>query len=251
MQWVYLSPHLDDVALSCGGLLWEQAQVGDITAVWTICAGEPPAGPLSRFAGELHRRWEVGREAIEARREEDRVSCAALGAGYQHLPMPDCIYRRSPTTGDALYASESAIFSPLHPEETDLSDSLAGMLAQKLHNMATQPRLICPMGLGGHVDHRLTRTAAERLGTPLWYYIDYPYVLDHYAAIATYLPEGWVPVIYPLSAAGLRAWEEAVAAHHSQISTFWPDEPAMRSAIRDYARQNGGLRLWRPARQEE
>lgn len=247
MEWVYLSPHLDDVALSCGGLLWEQAHSGGSPSVWTICAGEPPPVPYSPFAEELHRRWGAGREAIAARRKEDRVSCARLGARCMHLPVPDCIYRRSSSTGQAYYTSEGAIFSPLHPEETDLLDRLAGMLAQNLHEMTAQPRLICPLGLAGHVDHRLTRAAAERLGYPLWYYPDYPYVLDRSTSIVSYLPPGWEPVVYPLSAAGLQAWVEAVAAHQSQISTFWPDMQAMQQAIREYAHQNGGVRLWRPA----
>jgi LmbE family N-acetylglucosaminyl deacetylase len=250
MQWVYLSPHLDDVALSCGGLLWEQAHSGIIPSVWTICAGDPPAGPFSAFAEELHRRWGKGREAIEARLREDIFSCERLGADFQHLPVPDCIYRRSPSTGEALYASEEAIFSSLQPEEIDLLDGLAGMLAQKLHNLGAQAQLICPLGLGGHVDHRLTRAAAERLGHSLWYYPDYPYVLDHSSSFAAYLPTGWEPILYPLSAAGLQAWVEAVAAHRSQISTFWPDVQAMQQAIREYAGQHGGVRLWRPARQD-
>lgn len=245
-----MSPHLDDVALSCGGLLWEQAHSGDFPAVWTVCAGDPPAEPYSQFAEELHRRWGVGGEAIAARRKEDRVSCARLGARCLHLPVPDCIYRLSPSTEKALYASESAIFGPLHPEETDLIDDLTGMLAQKLHQSTAQPQVICPLGLGGHVDHRLTRAAAERLGHPLWYYPDYPYVLDRFTSFAAYLPEGWEQVLYPLSAAGLQAWVEAVAAHRSQISTFWQDAEAMRSAMLEYAQQHGGVSLWRPSRQE-
>ena len=59
MEWIYFSPHLDDVALSCGGLAWEQSQSGSPVQVWTICAGDPPARPLSAFAEELHERWET------------------------------------------------------------------------------------------------------------------------------------------------------------------------------------------------
>ena len=68
MEWIYLSPHFDDVALSCGGLLWEQAQAGEGASVWTICAGEVPAGQLSPFAQSLHERWEKGQGAAVQRR---------------------------------------------------------------------------------------------------------------------------------------------------------------------------------------
>jgi LmbE family N-acetylglucosaminyl deacetylase len=28
MRWIYLSPHFDDAVLSCGGLIFDQAQAG-------------------------------------------------------------------------------------------------------------------------------------------------------------------------------------------------------------------------------
>jgi hypothetical protein len=56
---------------------------------------------------------------------------------------------------------------------------------------------------------------------------------------------GWKTTIYPVSDAGLAAWQAAVAAHASQISTFWPDLGSMRAAIRAHRRENRGVRLWR------
>ena len=131
MQWIYISPHLDDVALSCGGRVWEQAQEGDHASIWTICAGDPPQGPLSPFAQSLHDRWETGREAIAQRREEDILSCRQLGASYRHFDVPDCIYRRSgapfessPGSSGFLYATEESIFGLLHPAEAALVEAL-------------------------------------------------------------------------------------------------------------------------------
>jgi LmbE family N-acetylglucosaminyl deacetylase len=246
MDWIYLSPHLDDVALSCGGLLWEQAQQGDIPAVWTICTGDPPPGPLSPFVEELHQRWEVGRDAMLVRRSEDLISCTLMGARYLHLPIPDCIYRLSPQDGQALYTSEESIFDPLHQDELGLAEKLTALLAQKLQER-TQPeqfKLVSPLALGGHVDHRLTRAAAEQLGFPLWYYADYPYVIENAADIPSKLPPGGELEVYPISEAGLDAWMESIEAHSTQISTFWADKKAMENAIQDYARKHGGIRLW-------
>ena len=47
---IYLSPHLDDAALSCKGSIKQQTQAGERVEVWTVCAGEPPDGPLSMFS---------------------------------------------------------------------------------------------------------------------------------------------------------------------------------------------------------
>jgi LmbE family N-acetylglucosaminyl deacetylase len=238
MQWIYLSPHLDDVALSVGGLLWEQSQAGEQVGVWTICAGDPPAGQLSPFAKSLHQRWGVGGEATMAMcRLEDRESCQRLGASHQHFNLPDCIYRRSARTGQPLYNTEAKLFGEIHPHEDDLIARVCQDLRSALPRAAT---LVCPAGVGGHVDHRLARRAVERLDMPLYYYGDYPYVLE---------AQDWQPVtlrpkVFRISSRGLAAWQTAIAAHTSQISTFWVDLDEMRAAIGAYCHQNGGVILW-------
>jgi LmbE family N-acetylglucosaminyl deacetylase len=241
MEWIYLSPHLDDVALSCGGLVWEQGRAGGKVSIWTVCAGDPPVGPLSPFAETLHARWETGREAAASRRREDLASCAVLGATAWHLAVPDCIYRRSSADGRALYASEAALFGEVDPEEQALVDSLRAELAKRL---PAEAHLVCPLGIGGHVDHRLTRRVAEELGRPLWYYADYPYVADEMGTPEVLRVAKWHERRFPVSPGGLQAWIQAVAAHQSQISSFWPDLRSMEAAITDYCCAFGGVRLW-------
>ena len=90
------------------------------------------------------------------------------------------------------------------------------------------------MGLGGHVDHRLTRLAAEILDRPLWYYADYPYAVQPGTDIAALETNGWQMQRFPISPPAIEAWIQAVAAHGSQISTFWPDLQAMQAAIKAY-----------------
>lgn len=241
MNWVYLSPHYDDVVLSCGGLIWEQSQAGNTVSIWTICAGEPPTGGLSPFAESLHARWETSQTAVLRRREEDLVACELVGAGTKHLPIPDCIYRQSPISGAHLYTTEASLFDVVHPDEQGLIDELSIELKRTL---PTEVELVCPYGIGGHVDHRLTRAAAERLRVPLWFYADYPYAEGN--------PKqpfddgndlGCERILFPVTQAGLDVWVQAVAAHASQISTFWSDLGSMQVAIYDYAQRAGGVQL--------
>lgn len=249
MNWIYISPHLDDAALSCGGLAWDQYQQGESVSIWTVCAGDPPASALSPFAESLHARWQVKGDAVEQRRNEDIAACLELKASYRHLAVPDCIYRRSPLGGEALYATEDAICGPLHPAETTLVRELSGQLASAIPRPAV---LVCPLAAGGHVDHRLTRAAVEQLFNnsdhagkwSLWYYADYPYVRDPGIRAGLPASEDWIARAFPVSAAGLSAWKRAVAAYRSQISTFWPDLESMQAAVSDYAVQEGGVRLW-------
>ena len=241
MEWIYLSPHLDDVALSCGGLIWEQIRAGEAVSIWTICAGEPPPGPLSTFAESLHKRWKTGREAIEQRRNEDIAACSHLEATFRHFSIPDCIYRLAPESGEHLYTSEDSLFGEIDPREAILIRSLRAELASSL---PFDVQVVCPISIGGHVDHRLTRAAASGLAQSLWYYADYPYVLDKQDLLSQLIEQGWKGVKNSISESGMKAWEKAVSEYRSQISTFWNSLADMRAALRVYKRQMGGVTLW-------
>jgi len=244
VDWIYLSPHFDDIALSCGGLVWEQNTSSDTASIWTICAGDPPAGGFSEFAQSLHARWETSESAAAERRREDQLSCQALKANWLYFDLPDCIYRPGGQSGEFFYASEEAIFGQVDDREQALIRRLASQIQQALPAGAS---LVCPLSLGGHVDHRLTRQSAEMLGGALWYYADYPYVVRMTDPFAKLRRAGWKNQVFPISSAGLAAWQDSIAAHRSQISTFWPDLPAMRDAIRYYCQNESGVRLWQPA----
>lgn len=241
MRWLYISPHFDDAVLSCGGLVYEQARQAGAVEIWTICAGDPPPGPLSEFARKTHQDWDTGNaaETVTLRRKEDAAAAAIVGAKTRHFGIPDCIYRRSPE-GDPLYVEN--VFAPLDPLEAGLDREIAAALERKLRPGDV---LVCPLGVGGHLDHRLTRAAVELLGRPAWYYADIPYLLDH--------PEALEPVVhglveakpFPVSESGLAAWQAGCAAYKSQLLGLFPNEEQMRAAIRSYCMDKGGVRLWR------
>ena len=239
MNWVYLSPHLDDAVLSCGGLLWEQSQAGHSVFVWTICAGDPPDTGISPFAESLHGRWETGSQAGAIRRQEDIAACQLIGASYHHFSIPDCIYRTSPQSNTYPYSSEAAIFGPLHPDEWGLIKQISAEIKEHLPENA---QLVCPYSYGGHVDHQLTRAAAELLGIPIWYYPDYPYAAE--LDLTPNTAHSNIEIVqHPISDGGLQVWIDAVARYKSQISTFWPTENAMHTAITKYVRSIGGVHL--------
>lgn len=257
MDWVYLSPHFDDAVFSCGGLLWEQTHTGESTTIWTVCAGEPLPGEISEFAQMHHLRWGSGEDAVAQRKLEDQLACWRVGAAYHYLPIPDCIYRRlgedyfrlkparkkPPLNSQHLYTSLPEILGPLKPEEEGLVDQLSQQLAKTL---PAGSQLVCPLSLGGHADHRLTRRAAETLNRSLWYYADFPYVVRDTAQVEQLKQAGWTSTTFPVSPDGVEAWFEAMAAHKSQISTFWDDLGALRSMLQAYIDQNGGASLWQP-----
>jgi LmbE family N-acetylglucosaminyl deacetylase len=262
---IYLSPHLDDVVLSCGGQAHHHAQAGARVVVVTLCTGNPPAGPLSEFAEALHARW-VGdgrapaapAEMTAARRAEDLAALAVLGAEAIHLDVPDCIYRLNPATNWPMYASESALFGALHPSELSLIRRVAAKLTTLLHGFGRH-RLYVPLGLGQHVDHQLTRRAAEAVGGISAYYEDYPYVERLGAqwpnpGLTVAHDRPLIPELVRLAESDLAAKIDAVGCYASQLSSFWPDAAALAAALRQFAAHTGGVahsggtpaeRVWR------
>ncbi len=174
--WVFLSPHFDDVVLSAGGLVWELTQRGDPVEIWTICAGDPPIDrPLTDYAQMLHMFWELGDVDVPYQRSlEDDTCWRVLGAACRRYTVPDCIYRYHPLTGQAMINVPDDINLPLAPDEAYLVPPVTDFLRKNLQPGA---ELVIPLAIGHHRDHVLTRMAAERLGRPLWHYVDYPYVI--------------------------------------------------------------------------
>jgi LmbE family N-acetylglucosaminyl deacetylase len=238
MRWIYISPHLDDAVLSCGGLIWEQTHSGVNVEIWTICAGDPTPGELSDFAKKLHERWQTGDgfDTLAARRAEDKNAARRVRATPQQFTVPDAIYRRASGNG-LLYTQD--IFVPIHPADRSV-DEIADLLSRKLTNYDT---VVCPLAVGGHVDHVITRAAVEKLGRPLWYYADIPYFLNYPEQIPG-ATQRMTPKTFYVSSRGLSAWQNGIAAYTSQISSLFADVAEMRQKIREYLRQHDGLRLW-------
>jgi LmbE family N-acetylglucosaminyl deacetylase len=245
MDWIYISPHLDDAVLSLGGLIWEKARTEVDVSIWTICAGDPPSSKLSSFAVSIHERWGLGSNAVEHRRGEDILACSILGADYYHFDIPDCIYRVSPITGDFLYESENDLWSSIHPDEYDLLVELEKQLEEKFPINAN---IVCPLGIGDHVDHKLTveavtgafREISKGKNLKIYYYKDFPYVMEKKGKPDLGSLKSRLITISP---GGITAWQEAIAAYRSQISTFWNSLEEMETDIQNYYYQTGGIWL--------
>ncbi len=235
----YLSPHLDDAVFSCGGLIARQAAAGEGVTVLTVCAGDPPEGPLSDLAQGLHMLWQVEGSPVAARREEDLAACSRLGASAVHLPLPDAIYRFA-VPSEHFYPTFTEIFGPLHPEEHDLLDELVRTLASRIPAGAT---IYAPMAIGEHVDHRLTRMAAERLGRPLRFYRDLPYAFRE----GKPSPELGIPtgseLRFKLTPDEIDAWAAAILDYPSQVPSFWESDDAVRKEIRSILALQDGVIL--------
>jgi LmbE family N-acetylglucosaminyl deacetylase len=240
---IFLSPHLDDAVLSCGGTIHRFVQAGKPVLVVSVMAGDPPQGDLSTFAKSLHARWQLPDNTVAMRRAEDIEALVDLGADWLHWPIPDCIYRQNDASGEFLYASENAIFGSIDSYEKDL----IGTLSRYLDALPHFDSVFVPLAAGEHVDHRITRLAAERWFGPasIVYYEEYPYSQSE-NQLATALGDlgEWCLQIVNLTQEDIEARIGAISRYRSQLSTFFDDLADMAFQVRGYNRVVGGERFW-------
>jgi LmbE family N-acetylglucosaminyl deacetylase len=240
---VYLSPHLDDAALSCGGLIHQQVQAGARPLVITCFAGVPDYRVLSPFAAEQHRRWGEPAGPVALRRAEDAAALAHLGAAYEHWDYLDCIYRRDPASGEFLYASEEALWGAVARAESYLIAELAARHSKVLSS--TQTQLYAPLAVGRHVDHQLVLRVALRLRRRGWlvrFYEDYPYAEDpqKLARARQRWPTPPEATVVRLSEQDLAAKTAAIRCYVSQLDVLFGGEAAVEERVRAYALAVGG-----------
>lgn len=246
MDVLYLSPHLDDAALSCGGLIRQQTRAGLSVGVLTIFAGSAQTDLRSPFARALEARWGAQGDAIAMRRQEDREALAVLGAEPVHWPYEDAIYRLHTRTGKPLYASREAVFGDVSRYDPVKARALASEI-RKFWRDAGRPRVYAMLAAGHHVDHQVVQTAVLRLverdRLEVVWYEDYPYAEDQEAVrreVAQFPLGALQPQTVRLAEEDLAAKCDAIACYRSQIPIFWQDEADMRRHVLDHAARMGG-----------
>lgn len=269
----FLSPHYDDIALSCGGTATLLARHGLKPEIRVACGAEPdPALPITNFATEQHRSWGLAAgQAIRQRRREEAAAADLLGATSTSLSFPDAIYR------GASYQSDAQLFGKVAASEAVLPAAIAAEFHEDADDQATT-RYYVPLGVGNHVDHQLCFAAGLDLaatGWDVWFYEDLPYALvagsvqarlDQIAASwnAT-APEALRPArLAPVARVNIAdAWDTkmaAILAYPSQIAGIFRsvspdgDTAPIEAALYEYAMRAGdgfpGEQLWHLTRSD-
>jgi hypothetical protein len=101
--------------------------------------------------------------------------------------------------------------------------------------------------LGHHVDHQLTRQAAEHCfsAASLRYYEDYPYARQFSAEQFIAQETGsWQAKVVELTESSVAARIHAIQCFESQISSFFKNEEDLETQIRFFIGAVGGEKLW-------
>jgi LmbE family N-acetylglucosaminyl deacetylase len=269
---LFISPHLDDVALSCGGYVRRLTNAGHRVMMVTVCTADaPPGQPLSPSAQHEHWQWQLGAQPYRRRREEDARVAAQLGAEHVHLGLLDAIYRHN-GNGMPLYEGKAFMGGQVHAWDWQhLLPALVEALEPVFQSAGTDAYVFCPLTAGGHVDHVITRRAVEQVwgprmwgppsgalnaaqsevqgATPIIYYEDYPYAQKDAGALAKLLggdgdPPAWRPVLVELTPEEIEARIAAIACYASQMFAVFGDAATMPQRVREYIARTGGERYW-------
>lgn len=224
-----LSPHLDDAALSCGAMLIHASSRTQVTVATLFTEAPPPPYTLSA------RRYlrQVGAPDAQTlysqRRAEDRAALEPLGITCTHAGLTEAQFRRRPHLGTpsvwARLLPELAHLYPvyrLHVISGHLTPDDAGTLRLALElviRLAGRGLVLAPLGVGGHVDHVLVRTAAAYSGAPVVYYSDFPYNLRHPADPGFLQRHGLIEMNWSRQ---LRGKSGLIRAYRTQAHALFP-----------------------------
>jgi LmbE family N-acetylglucosaminyl deacetylase len=170
---IYLSPHMDDAALSCGGRMAMQAACGEKVLVVTVFSGidENKAAPERSLLSPA---------GLEVLRREDDAALERLGVDHLRLDRRDGVFRQPfPLMRYGLHRRAADRSAPL----TDAVRTDVERICLAAHCR----HIYVPLGIGQHIDHHLAFLIGTDLGrnsiNPLdvRFYEEIPYVFIPHA----------------------------------------------------------------------
>lgn len=181
---LFISPHLDDVAFSCGGTLVHLARAGWRVVLVTAFTASVPDPHGFALACQTDKGLGPEVDYMAMRRAEDRQFAQIAGiADVLHLP-----YAEAPHRG---YNAAPELFAGMRAD-----DQIWQVLEPSMRRLETDyaPALIfAPQGIGNHVDHLQVIQALVSAGTAdhICWYRDTPYIMRQPdAPPSTMLPRG-------------------------------------------------------------
>jgi LmbE family N-acetylglucosaminyl deacetylase len=160
---LFVSPHPDDVALSCGGLVAALRDAGEDVAIVTVFSGCGDGVRLTPYQRDAlgfgspvpapANEARLARAAMASRRREDEAYAAFVGAGLRSLELPDAVFRD--------YEGDVQLFGSLRPDDPPPVEALRSEIAR-----LRPQQVYLPLGVGNHVDHQAVRNAGLALLGP-------------------------------------------------------------------------------------
>jgi LmbE family N-acetylglucosaminyl deacetylase len=232
--WLFLSPHLDDAVLSCGALIEAQARGREIVVATLFTEATP--GPHTRAARSFLRQCthSSALDLFEARKTEDNKVLVDMGARPLHMGGVDALFRRRRPPRFGSSAWDRVLPELTHRYPTYRFDIALGRIAgadkalinrlqgdvAELMAITGAELLFCPVGVGRHVDHLITREAGMKHQQSLVLYSDFPYDLVSGPDTSRLERLGYVPWSWDQ---GLSSKPGRIRQYATQADALFPD----------------------------
>lgn len=188
----FISPHMDDAALSAGGLINHLSKKVPVTVinVFTEVHGDKPTMSAKAFLKQSE--VKSAKELFYNRQKEDRGLFKKIGVKVINLGFIDVIWRKKKTDNKFRLLLGKIIpeFVHLYPtyrfhawtgkvskEERELKINLKEKL-QMLINDPKKSVIFCPVGIGNYVDHIVVRDVTKYSFKDVIYWSDFNYSVD-------------------------------------------------------------------------
>lgn len=229
--YLFLSPHLDDVALSCSALVAELAPHHRVTVATFFTEAPPPPHTLSARAF-LRQCGATGAQELYAdRRAEDQAVMGGLGVDVVHLGLTEALFRERAGGATAGRLPWPPMFTRAYPtyryhvvrgpiprRDRHTVEAVGERLLDWVGRSGART-VVAPMGVGGHADHRIVADRAERLLPDAVFYADLPYALSMPPDSKLVRRRGLVGLSHP---AGVDK-AAVLAGYRSQVDALFPD----------------------------
>ena len=226
-----LSPHFDDAAFSCGGLLAVLRDQGWRTVVATVFTQRVPDPQGFALACQSDKGLGPEVDYMALRQAEDLDAMAYLDAEWRWLDFPEAPHRG--------YESAAALFGDVRADD-DVWATITPVIAHLLAELSPD-LVLSPSGMGGHVDHRQVIRAALSVVPPERhvFYRDTPYAIRNPAGPRhVNVPE--LAAAHIDIAAGLERKVSAATAYVSQLGFQFGGPGPAGQALREFAWAEGG-----------
>lgn len=186
---VFISPHLDDALLSCGGLisfLKDKTKVVVIT-VFTHAHDSPKNLSTRRFVSLSG--YQNSQSLFSDRRFEDQDILNSLKVECLHLGFTDSLYRLKPKLSfwesvlgkiipEVLFVYPTYRWHIKTGNISSHDNLIIDDIQKKLNEIVFKfdnPTIFSPSAIGGHLDHRIIRNICEKTFPKAIFWSDFPY----------------------------------------------------------------------------
>ena len=187
----FISPHLDDAAFSAGGLISHLAPLTDVTVINIFTSHGKTKHSLSAKSFIKQSGYKINNidKFYKERMSEDKKVFKDIKVKVINLGIKDALWRKNPNLNMlqkslSKYINEFSYIYPTHKlhiskGKVNKADARTiNKISKKLNMLINKNKpyyVFCPIGVGNHVDHAITRKIIKDNFKNIVYWEDFPY----------------------------------------------------------------------------